>query len=186
VIILKQQSSSKREQKGSKKEKSKPLRRPDPAAAYVGIQDLLEVAAENEAIIRASGKITKKSIQQNQDELRFKLKQADIDLNQPTAQRTEASGGPAGQPREDPQSTSEGPESTREQPSHESGEGRGFNRDTGDDDIPWMQHLDDLGMGRNDRHASVCIRKQTRCFDVKRKGGQRASPQQQEPGSCDD
>ncbi len=66
---------------------------------------MLEVAAENnlklaenfmgkdnlitEAITKASGKITKKSMEQNQDEMGFKLKQAEIDLNQPTVQRKE-------------------------------------------------------------------------------------------------
>ncbi len=58
---------------------------------------MLEVAAKNklklaenftgkgdlitEAIIRTSGKITEKSMEQNQDETWFELKHADIDLN---------------------------------------------------------------------------------------------------------
>jgi hypothetical protein len=99
-------------------------------SADVGIQALPEVAAENKlklaenftgkgdlitvANVMASGKITKKCLEQNQDELQFKLKKVDINLNQLTVQRAEASRELADQPREDLQSTSAEPEHTRE------------------------------------------------------------------------
>ncbi len=66
--------------------------------AYVGIQALLEVAKENEiklagnssgkgdliteTIVRASGKMTKKGIEQRQDNLRFKLKESEAGRSQ--------------------------------------------------------------------------------------------------------
>jgi hypothetical protein len=53
-------------------------------------------------------------MEQNQDELRFKLNKVDINLNQPTVQRAEASRELADRPQEDLQSTSEEPEHTRE------------------------------------------------------------------------
>ncbi len=68
-------------------------------SAYVGIQALLEVVEENEikltgnstgkvnlvteAIVRASSKTTNKGTEQSQDEMRFKLKEAEAGLIQP-------------------------------------------------------------------------------------------------------